>query len=363
MPDSALGSTASFGVIESPRDNLWPIPEAGPELFGHCLLLRLDTVACVAALEDQDAMCAASLVPREWFLGITLPNNEGRLYDSEGEPFLGFKFCFVRSGLPELEHASMPSAPTKCATGRPPSLTINALPWEDLHVHTHRPMAAVVSRLHYTAGQRVARLDASTLEKVVHLHRATALPVDWKKDQRLETSASAQENQVDVPNAHNEEDGNSQRALPERVQDRLARLRIFVEVWLDPAAHPGPLADPAKFREATSRVQEIWRDWQARMLTETGSYDAPIDAVAGAQEPTQIVLAEEGIQPAETLLTMPTASGCPESIRPSSDISQPRLNPESLPSARKLPLVSLRLRGALSKLRARFGRAQARAMP
>ena len=57
--------------IELPTWHDWPVPPLGPDRYGHFVLLRIDPVASVANLEDEETTRAAALIDTEWMLAIT----------------------------------------------------------------------------------------------------------------------------------------------------------------------------------------------------------------------------------------------------------------------------------------------------
>ncbi|EJD39060.1 hypothetical protein AURDEDRAFT_128503 [Auricularia subglabra TFB-10046 SS5] len=275
-------------VIESPRCDGWPLPTRGPERFGHCFLFRLDPAASVAALRDAEATRAAALIPRDWFLGVTLADGGTELYASDGMKLVNFKFCLISTALPtDFQQGAVPIAPLEPLVADRPSLDfVPALHSEEgFYVHTCPSRAAVVSRVHDTSEKPLATLSPQQHEYLrecqlrdeyrrgTFLFQKYIAEQEAKRAAKLAASPSEGNPALDTDAQSSissasgsycdSEISDIRYLLTEEMQTRFLQARIFVEVWSDPIFHAGPPTDPAKFEEATAQ------DWKERMLKET----------------------------------------------------------------------------------------------
>ncbi|EJD39053.1 hypothetical protein AURDEDRAFT_171848 [Auricularia subglabra TFB-10046 SS5] len=308
-------------AIESPFSRSWPLPARGPELFGHCVLLRLDPAASVAALQDEEATRSASLISRDWFLGVTLASGGAGLYAPDGRGFLSFKFCLIGTNLPtEYEPGAVPIAPLEPLIAERPAFNfVPALPVEGLYVHTYPCMYAIVSRIHDTPEKPLAMLSPDEhlrlrqyqsrdeynqgmfehAKEVAEYEAKQAVMLAVPPDEAPVIPIDAEQRSHPSISSVSGSDCDSEVSdikylLTEDMQARLRRVRIFVEVWLDPAFHPGTPTDPAKFKEATAEVEALWEDWKERVQAAgDGPDDTPIDV--GLPYDDHAVLPEDAV--------------------------------------------------------------------
>lgn len=250
-------------------------------MYGHFVLLRLDPVASVAPLADEESSRAAALLPRDWFLAIVMSNGSAHLFNSKGKAKLNFKFCLVGIGAPKAGEASVPIESSKKIDDAHPPIPLTApLRWQDLYVHTFHCVAAVVSRIHHGTG----KFPASLSKEQHHELDTTAIgdgydAEDIRARQLLEASAkrAAQDDSgdVDEDSATDEEDEYDRNSseeeeyhLTDEMRDMFEDLFLHVELWTDPAACPHQPTDPSKLAEHAASIKAIWRTWRTRTARE-----------------------------------------------------------------------------------------------
>ncbi|KZV94198.1 hypothetical protein EXIGLDRAFT_835167 [Exidia glandulosa HHB12029] len=266
---------------EQPTFSQWP--RSGSDWLGEFVLFSLDPIASVAPLDDALASNAAITLPRTKYLAVithvpgvwvvTGPNREMRL---------NFDFYLVAPGLPTSTPTySVPIAPTLThPSGRSAVSPTGNLPWSNLYVHSLCSFEGVVSRLHYrTAIASPARLpeddhlalmgycaddslaeDALNPPSVDEIVQPPPEARDWAGSSAGRTE-SVSEAEVD----------REPRELGlEEVEEKLAQLHIFVELWFDfdLGSAPVVLGDPSDALLEIEKVHEIWAEWEERRTAE-----------------------------------------------------------------------------------------------
>ncbi|KZV85793.1 hypothetical protein EXIGLDRAFT_725498 [Exidia glandulosa HHB12029] len=274
-------------VIETPAFRDWPFhgKAIAGNYFGQFVLLSLDPVASVAALEDPIATQAAAKLPRGKYLALVV--NIGRdimILNPDDEYKLNLDFWMIGDGPPtERPAASIPIAPASShPDGRPAVTPSVPLPWSNLYVHSFFNLSSAVSRVHIGNNPCDSRLTFD----VIHTMRVQRID-DKAKLQSEEAAAELEDAQgassvrTGTPSNHRLESGSSSLVMDEfepevdkdlqAIREKLGQMVVYVELWLDLSDHDGvdqAFGVPKDFLPPLHELQRIWADWEERAMTE-----------------------------------------------------------------------------------------------
>ncbi|EJD39046.1 hypothetical protein AURDEDRAFT_171841 [Auricularia subglabra TFB-10046 SS5] len=257
--DADLTVPPVIQMLELPKWEEWPVEPLGTDRY---------------TLDDDMTSRAAALLPQEWFLGVIMAN--GLLVavhpDGSGSDLLNFRFTLVGEGLPDPAHESFPIAPAVQTSESRPAFVLpseNSLPWPNLYAHTCSSRNALISRVHFRPCSLASCLSAEQLDS---LNDAVMDDLYNRDTLRLDAEASAPVHEAPGPPSDEDCDSEIGRlaalSLDEDMQYKLRGARLYVELSFDRAVCPGLPASPALYDELVRRIDDIWDDWELRMLRE-----------------------------------------------------------------------------------------------
>ncbi|KZV88742.1 hypothetical protein EXIGLDRAFT_772410 [Exidia glandulosa HHB12029] len=250
-------------VIEAPRGT-----EAIPE-WGAVILLSLDPVASVAALEDAQASEEAARVPRKTCLAIVdAPIPLSYKMPLRDTP-LQLKMFSIGVGRPkDAPDAAVPLHPNSGDAGSRDVLhASSALPISDLFVHTLDPLTTVISRIHLAPQIPSYTFTEPKLETL-----ARATYEDFRRFAEIV-------NDRPYPDTETEEDSSSSsismhHSVPSvlkpdadsaEANGLVRQMWPHVEVWLDisTATH---VDHPREVQQAINQLIPIEKEWAKRTV-------------------------------------------------------------------------------------------------
>ncbi|EJD39074.1 hypothetical protein AURDEDRAFT_128515 [Auricularia subglabra TFB-10046 SS5] len=256
-------------IVEAPFWDSWPGSEGSIPPYGALVLLKVDPVASVANLDDEETTRAASALNRhEWVLGVVLGNSGGSFIDPLAKPVLSLQIQLFGRGPPhDKPIASFPIAPSPQLSEDRPPVHLNAtLPWPDLYVHTNCSSSVIISRIHHGAAKFEAKMTKEQHEDLFERAFAdrcnwhslppvtTPDPVDVFIDPTQPPGSSSSE---DASESGSSDDMDSLYAQEmEEMETKIVRQRIYSEISLDPSMCPGPLGHPEEMEEPIRRIRE-----------------------------------------------------------------------------------------------------------
>lgn len=269
-------------VIESPSWNSWPAAEGTFAPNGAFVLVKIDPVASVANLEDEETTRAAAALDRhEWVLGVVVGHGGGVFLNPEATPVMSLQFEVFAQGVPrDKAIASIPIAPSPQLYDDRPPIELNApLPWPDLYAHTNFSSSVIISRIHHGAAKIEAAMTKAQYEDL--LERAVADRYNWHSLPPVtvpepveavvhpEASESSGSRSSDDPeDSSSDEEDSLFLQEREEIGTKLIRRRIYAEICLDPSMCPGPLGAPVQMEEPVRRIRELWDEWEERRMAE-----------------------------------------------------------------------------------------------
>lgn len=268
-------------VVESPFWDSWPGREGALPPKGVFVLLKIDPVASVANLDDEEATRAAAALDRhEWALGVVTGTGGGSFIDPMAKAVLSLQIQLIGQGPPDDKPiASIPISPSPQLYDDRSPLELNApLPWSDLYVHTKYSSSVIISRIHYGATKfetELTNAEREDLFKRAHVDRynwrnlppvTPADPVDDVVAPTEPSDSSEQTGDSDDESSSDEESLYAQEM--EDLGTKLLRQRIYGEISLDPSMCPGSLGVPCQLTEPVRRIRELWSAWEERRTTQ-----------------------------------------------------------------------------------------------
>lgn len=282
-------------VVDNPTWRHWPVLAHslahGDQRYGQFVLVRIDTVASVAVLDDAEASRAAALIPHDWFLGIVINPAHLRVRDAEGVSLLDLSIYLVGVGPPEPAHAAIPIPPAPQLTDGHPPVKLSsdaALPWPNLYAHSFYFLNVVIKRLHdgpdyfpvCLAKEQVHDFRALTIGD--QYDRSHAAYAEWV----LKNAAARQAHAAAASATGDESESASDSERPgtgsagsddfmfsedaQAVNELYEKAyRFQAELWVGPTAEcPGEPAPPSACRAAIIRLNEIVDEWYDRKIAE-----------------------------------------------------------------------------------------------
>lgn len=257
-------------VLDSPAFFDWPVSPLGQKRYGYLVWLRLDPEASVRQLEDEEASRAAALLPRDWFLGFIIAGGGAGQRNPEGKVALSFALALIGEGPPDPEGHSVPISPAiQIPDDRVPLQLSSPLPWPNLYVHSQVMAGGIISRLHHGTGQFEPVLTEANISLVYHAifadftarqnAQAQALRAAAGGDSEYGSDSDAEGTEYDT-----ESDADVVEYDTRPVDDKFKRLRMHVELWMDPSAFPGPPTRPENWLDVGKRMSAIWGAWRDR---------------------------------------------------------------------------------------------------
>ncbi|KZV88525.1 hypothetical protein EXIGLDRAFT_174710 [Exidia glandulosa HHB12029] len=272
-------------VLENPSIQDRPGPN------GTFVVVGLDPVASVAALDDARATEAAAAMPRSKYLAIIDTLGHARLELEPGLPKLEYRFLCVGRGLPVEGYPAVPIDPAHAESlERPAVVPSTPLPWPDCHVHTLEAFTACISRLHKSPRNVVSitKQDLHAVlkhcvydqyrygqEKVAAYEAAQAARADAPPTSQ--PAADDKVNDVDALPAHSAHSyssssnasasgsGSGSRRTASPFQPR--RMDLHMEMWVDlDAGHE--LSDPKLLTSELDQLESIEKEWAMRIAHE-----------------------------------------------------------------------------------------------
>lgn len=268
-------------VIEAPFCDQCPGFEGTTVPDGTFVLFRIDPVASVAALEDEETTrAAAALGTQDWVLGVVSGIRGGMSLDPLRKPVMSLQFELFGQGPPsDKPVASLPVAPApQLYDDRPPIVLDAPLPWPNLYVHTGCPSSIIVSRIHY--GPNKFEVNMTKDQFLDMSRKAFDDQMNWDTLPPVATPEPPAETlhvYVNEPRSSSapgvgddsSDDGDSFMAEEMAAMNaKLDKLRVYGEICLDPSMCPGPLGIPLNVKEPIFQIRELWADWEERATTE-----------------------------------------------------------------------------------------------
>ncbi|EJD39064.1 hypothetical protein AURDEDRAFT_128507 [Auricularia subglabra TFB-10046 SS5] len=268
-------------VVEAPSWDSWPGAEGVPAPNGVFVLVKIDPVASVANLDDEETTRAAAALDRhDWVLGVVLGHSGGSFLDPIAKPVMSLQIELIGQGVPhDKAIASIPIAPSpQLYDDRPPVQPNAPLPWPNLYVHTNYSSSVIISRIHHGSATFEAKLTKEQYEDL--FERAFADRYNWHSLPPVtvpappETVVVVDPNQPPGSSDYDTEDSSSEdpdslyAQEREEIGTKVIRRRIYGEISLDPSMCPGPLGAPVQMEEPVRRIRELWAAWEERRMTE-----------------------------------------------------------------------------------------------
>lgn len=269
-------------VVESPSWDSWPGAEGTFAPNGAFVLVKIDPVASVANLEDEETTRAAAALDRhEWVLGVVVGHGGGVFLNPEATPVMSLQFEVFAQGAPKDKAiASIPIAPSpQLYDDRPPIELNKPLPWPDLYAHTNFSSSVIISRIHHGAAKIEASMTKAQYEDL--LERAVADRYNWHSlppvtvPEPVEAAvhpAASESSRVGSSEVTEDSSSDDEDSLflqeREEIGTKLIRRRIYAEICLDPSMCPGPLGAPVQMEEPVRRIRELWDEWEERRMAE-----------------------------------------------------------------------------------------------
>ncbi|EJD39072.1 hypothetical protein AURDEDRAFT_128513 [Auricularia subglabra TFB-10046 SS5] len=256
-------------VVEAPFYDQFPGFEGGYTPNGIFVLVRIDPVASVAVLEDEETTrAAAALGTHGWVLGAITGFLGGMILEPGGKLTMSLRLSLFGQGPPsDKPIASIPVSPAPQIYDDRPPLELDApLPWPNIYAHTNHSTSLIISRIHHGS----ARIEATLTEA-----QRKDLCIRGMKDQRNWHNlppVTVPEEPVDPlyvysnmpePSEENEDDDTDEDQdsfLGQEMEDmgaKIAKLRIYGEICTDPSMYPGPLGAPCELPEPVRRIREF----------------------------------------------------------------------------------------------------------
>ncbi|EJD39080.1 hypothetical protein AURDEDRAFT_128520 [Auricularia subglabra TFB-10046 SS5] len=274
-------SAQELALSPSPFWDSWPGGEGATAPNGVFVLLKIDPIASVAALEDEETTrAAAALDSPEWVLGVIVSHRGGRFSSFLQKPLMSLQMELFGHGPPDDKAiASIPISPSpQLYDDRPPVKLSSPLPWPNVYCHTNCASSVIISRIHYGATKFEANLAQGQFEDLSR--RAFSDRYNWHSLPPATTPDPPGEvifvdpGQPEGPYDDNADDssyGDQDSLYAQEMEEmgmKIARQRIYGEISLDPSMCPGGLGDPSQLEEPVARIRELWADWEERRTTE-----------------------------------------------------------------------------------------------
>ncbi|KZV94911.1 hypothetical protein EXIGLDRAFT_748365 [Exidia glandulosa HHB12029] len=256
-----------MSVVDAPTISEQPVE------LGTFVIVRLDPVSSVRALEDEQATHeAAALAPRKY---LVLVDTTGELSYTRAAGGLQLNLSFLVAGRnpPPSPHswAAIPIHPTPAMhdSDREPITASHALALERCYIYTLNPVTALVSRIyrHHSHGPRLSDDEHDMVRYCMITDGNRAV------DEQLALKAS-----VDViPALDDEDDGGLDAEPPDAVQadietffprmhaEHRPEMQLHVELWVDVTALDD-VAEPLELAQEIEKLNEIERDWARRYV-------------------------------------------------------------------------------------------------
>ncbi|KZV81985.1 hypothetical protein EXIGLDRAFT_359190 [Exidia glandulosa HHB12029] len=287
----AVTGRFTTAVIENPTH------EVNPVKAGTFVLIQVDPIASVAALDDEQATReAATLTPKRVLA----------LYDSainmEYSAALGglrmnasFRLAGHGRPPPPFDAAAVPISPATAMfdPDRNPLRTSPVLPWDDCFFYTLEAVTATVSRIHQHSvpGFQVAREEKrvyrlAVIEDSDAFAKLGSSREAWYTNEPDSTGSVVPQDDDGAPSNTGTEVVD---VFPHLFQpDDARRMRLSVEMWLSASA-TDELASPRDFDATVQALKRIEREWANRFISKsmakTPETNAWLEGVAGANEP------------------------------------------------------------------------------
>ncbi|KZV88526.1 hypothetical protein EXIGLDRAFT_772639 [Exidia glandulosa HHB12029] len=288
-------------VLENPSIDDRPGPN------GTFVVVGLDPIASVAAMQDERATEAAAAMPKSKYLAIIDTLGHARVELQPGLPKMEYLFFCVGRGLPPDAESAVAIHPAAGTAARPALVPSKPLPWPDCYVHTIESFEAVISRIHqHTPITAISRADVGTLSdyatddefRVSHAAAAAAAAAAAKAGPHpgdIDTPASepsvvdysaasaTSTSSVESPTSPTAALGPERPPSPHQPQ----RMDLHMEMWLDlDAGHE--LSDPKLLTSELALLQSIEKEWAQRIaydiVTKRPRTSAWLDNMAAAGE-------------------------------------------------------------------------------
>ncbi|KZV94950.1 hypothetical protein EXIGLDRAFT_736177 [Exidia glandulosa HHB12029] len=288
-------------VLENPSIDDRPGPN------GIFVVVGLDPIASVAAMQDERATEAAAAMPKSKYLGIIDTLGHAGVELDAGLPKMEYTFFCVGHGLPPDEDSAVAIHPAVGTSSRPALIPSNSLPWSDCYVHTVQSFEAVISRVYKRAPTNAAlsRADLRTLTgyatrdeiRTARATNAAAAARAPPPTDENENDAPASEHSHHTSDYSESSGGSSDDSResptaalgPERPPSpyRPQRMDIHMEMWLDLHADH-ELSDPKLLVSQFEQLKRIEKEWAERIahdvVTKRPRTSAWLDGIAAAGE-------------------------------------------------------------------------------
>ncbi|EJD39342.1 hypothetical protein AURDEDRAFT_187377 [Auricularia subglabra TFB-10046 SS5] len=271
-----------------------------PVEFGTLVVVSLDPVASVAALDDEQATAeAAAIVPGKYLALVDLP---GEMVYSSVVGGVQLALCFLLAGpglpSPPYSKAAVPIAPTPphLDLERPPARASRPLPWADYYFHTLEYLHARVSRIyqHAQAGPSFTDDEFDEIKYASGMDARAYPRFGHDTDDEVDCDGSTVSRDgpiLDDARGHDEcQSAGPYDPMVFPIQFKEGRSEMFyhVQMWVDITAFEH-LDRPENLHAEQRRLHQIERDWARRtiraMISKEPQTTAWLESAAGADAP------------------------------------------------------------------------------
>ncbi|EJD35512.1 hypothetical protein AURDEDRAFT_175443 [Auricularia subglabra TFB-10046 SS5] len=243
----------------------------GPERYSHFVLFRVDPLASVANLGDDDASKAAALLSNDsYYLGIVMTTAADR-YWADGRPELNFKIYLVGQGPSSTPGACVPIFPApQLAEDHPPIQLPTALPWPNLYVRSYDTITAAITCIHDSPNSFPGSLSKPQREELQRLvsvdyFRLLTSQNEAQAGRKPATPRSSVSAGSRSDHSGSSEDSSSQGVLASEdersIYGKDDHFFLHGEIYVDLSACPRPPDDPSTCSDCVAELERIRSQW------------------------------------------------------------------------------------------------------